>query len=94
MSGGLTLTAAQPRVSTASMTTSTVTSPPIVTPEEEEEVHPTIEEAECRGGLRAAAEVKVQEDIFLVHMYLTIYLYNPFDISIYRGFTKFGIKGL
>ena len=66
MSGGLTLTAAQPRVSTASMTTSTVTSPPTVTPEaaEEEEVHPTIEEAECRGGLRAAAEVEVQEFIY------------------------------
>ena len=54
MSGGLTLTAAQPRVSTASMTTSTVRSPPV------KEGHPTIEEAESKGGLQAAAEVEVK----------------------------------
>ena len=71
MSGGLTLTAAQPRVSTASMTTSTATSPPTVTPEEEEEEeegHPTIEEVECRGGPRAVAEVKVQEFFLYLHI--------------------------
>ena len=69
------MTAAQPRVSTASMTTSTVTSPPIVTPEVEVVVdHPTIEEGECRGGLQVAAEVEVQEFIFFI--ILCIYIFD------------------
>ena len=62
MFGGLTLTAAQRRVSTASMLTSTVRPPSVVT-QAEGVGHQTIEghlsQAEARGG-HLVAEVQIQ----------------------------------